>query len=381
MRIHFPFRVQKSFRLQLPRSFFLAVIMCSVAAGVISAPRVGLAASTGLNSIAVKPCTFDPNNPLTRSYFILQLKPGSSYTNCIQFFNNTSGSLPITIGAADAFTAASTGTVYSGQGQQNTRDGKWITIDGPTIRTVAASGSTSVQFTIHVPADAAPGDHLAGIRVTSGREGSGGNKAVNVHVAVAATVGVLMILPNTTTTTANFSLAVYGASITPFPGLNTASILIPMEDVGLLYGKPYLTLTLMGQNGYSKTLSRQLSTMLPGNLINYQWSWPTSLATGTYTVSIHASWNNSTSGSGTNSGSISKTFTTTLKAPLQSSSKGKIVIVQSTNLGLIGDWWFWASIVGGLLVIVLAIILIRRFLRKRAEKKARPHLENRLRSL
>ena len=81
---------------------------------------------------------------------------------------------------------------------------------------------------------------------------------------------------------ASFRVDVRGLGVKPEPGSNLAAVMVELDDNGLLLGKPDLTVSLAGPDGYHNTVSRQLDTILPGDTIDYPFPWPDSLAAGCY---------------------------------------------------------------------------------------------------
>ncbi len=362
--------------------FILSLVCIASLAFVLGRfPLAAHAAGTSSPSpldIGISPCAYNPNDPRTRAYYILPLAPGSHFSNCIFVSNHSSSPAQIQLQPTEGVTSNTTGTVYPGPGTPLSGAGKWVTITSTPKQILPAESVIKVYFSVHVPQDATPGDHMAGVQALD--LGAPGRISGTINVDVSATVGVLIVVPNTPSFKANFSGEVSAPHIAPIPSINTAAVVVPIGDNGQLYGQPFLKVSLKGPNGYSHTYQSQLGTILPGQKIPYSVPWPTTLAPGKYIVTITMRWDNSTQ-NGITPGSITHTYSINLASSLQSSAPGKIVVIRTTNLGLIGDWWFWASIVGGLLLIGLCIYLIRRVIAKRAEKKARPNLDSRLRSL
>ncbi|HEY3142807.1 MAG TPA: hypothetical protein VGJ86_16825, partial [Acidimicrobiales bacterium] len=53
--------------------------------------------------------------------------------------------------------------------------------------------------------------------------------------------------------------------------------------------KPALSVALTGPNGYQRTVSRTLDTILPGDTIGYPFAWPDVLQPGDYSITATAS--------------------------------------------------------------------------------------------
>ncbi|MGC8461757.1 MAG: WxL protein peptidoglycan domain-containing protein [Candidatus Dormibacteria bacterium] len=350
----------------------LTGFLTSLANVLAASPSSSPSAQPGAN-ISVKPCAINPSNPLTKSYFILPLKPGATFKNCIYLRNNNTSPAPVSIGAADGLTAVTTGAVYSGAGQTLKKAGKWLTILSPNKVDLPPRQVIQVYFQVTVPTNATPGDHLAGIRIDS-LPGNSTNGTVEVHILLSSIIAVLVVVPNTPSIHAEFNLGIKGVKIVPYTGIGTASATIYLEDTGLLYGRPLLTVTLKGPNGYAKTLSRQLGTMLPGDLIPYPFTWPTNLMAGTYQVNIKATWPGNAQG-------VSAKYTVKLGTNLQSTQPGKIVVVQPST-SLVASPFFWIALLAVLIVLGAAIFFILRIISNIKNRRTKgPPLSERLKGL
>src|SRR4051812_43342835 len=97
-----------------------------------------------------------------KSYFIFDGKRGQTIRARLLVQNTTGHGRPIFLRATDVTTAVTGGLDYGRTGAPPKRDGRWITLATRTAR-VPPFAAVAVPFTVRVPANARPGDHLAGI--------------------------------------------------------------------------------------------------------------------------------------------------------------------------------------------------------------------------
>lgn len=229
--------------------------------------------------LGVAPANPDPGNPATRSYVIADLSAGAGRRDAIRIANSGPSTMTYQVAAVDGVTAATSGAVYSSQLPAQ-RWGSWLTPDASSV-TVPANQETTLGFSIQVPAGAFPGDHLGGIAVQSAVATADG---AGVNVIERAVVGVLVVVPGP----AQFHLSIGTATVRPVSPYDPRGIVdVPLTDDGLSLGKPVISVTLAGPNGYHATASRQLDTLLPGDTIVYPFSWPDALPAGTYQIDVH----------------------------------------------------------------------------------------------
>ncbi len=121
-----------------------------------------------------------------RSRIELDLEAGASALEHIEVTNLSDVDATFTITAADGY--------YTPQGRftmnpldvPSTGAGTWITIDQPQL-TIPAGASANVPFRMEIPADAAPGDHPAGIAasvLSTARSADGAVMTVDSRVGV-----------------------------------------------------------------------------------------------------------------------------------------------------------------------------------------------------
>ncbi len=259
----------------------LLVVLATVAGAASS-----FAASNGNVSIGVV------DVPNGAQYFTLHLAPGGTFTGYVSVGNTSPAPATVDVYSVNAATGITSGTVYLNQNSPERTVANWVV---PAVSSVflQANQYVKVAFTVKVPLNATPGDHLAGIVVQNSKPVVTTNHNFGVITVARAAVGVLIVVPGP----AAFKLAITGAAIVPTSATGTASVQVDLNDVGNLYGDPTLSITLSGPNGYHQTVPvlpcipakeycGQLSTILPDNPIPFDFPWPAALEPGEYTISI-----------------------------------------------------------------------------------------------
>lgn len=144
-----------------PRLRLLALIG-ALALGLAASPPAALADAGG---IAWSVQTADNGNGTGRANFAYEVDPGETVSDTMIVVNTGTEPLPLTVYAADAFTAPSGEIDVLVTGAASTGAGTWVSVAQTSLE-LAPGQTADVPFTVTVPADARPGDHSAGI-VTS----------------------------------------------------------------------------------------------------------------------------------------------------------------------------------------------------------------------
>ncbi|GAA1954064.1 hypothetical protein [Agromyces allii] len=129
-----------------------------VSAAVAADDTVGISGS---------PATADGSDG--RSRFSYAADPGQHIDDFYEVRNTGTGEQTMTVLATDAYNTDDGGYGLLDTEATPTDAGSWVTVDGQRqVTLVLAAGETRVlPFSIDVPADAAPGDHAAGLLVST----------------------------------------------------------------------------------------------------------------------------------------------------------------------------------------------------------------------
>lgn len=274
-------------RTRSTRSARLASIAVAATFFALVSPVAARAASN-TPTFSVRPAHFDPKDPATRAYFKPLLAPGSTYSDDVVVTNPGSSALTLMVYPVDGLTGQTSGAVYGNHKDQLRRAGTWVSVATSTA-TIPARSQRNVGFTVRVPSNAVPGDHLAGVAFELAP-----TKASSGHFAITQVfrmvVGVAILVPGPATSEVHIGTI----SLGKLPGTDLPAVFVKIGDPGRLLVKPFLAVTLRNAAGYNRTVSRQLDTILPGDTIEYPLSWPETLRAGSYTATVKATFDGRT---------------------------------------------------------------------------------------
>jgi hypothetical protein len=118
-----------------------------------------------------------------RANYAYTADPGSTVRDAVVVTNHSAEALDLKVYAADAFTTTSGQLDLLPAGATSTDLGAWTTPAARSVH-VPAHGSRTVAFTVHVPADASPGDHSAGIVTSLAQQPAGSTVRVDRRLAL-----------------------------------------------------------------------------------------------------------------------------------------------------------------------------------------------------
>ena len=148
-------------RLRLVVPVLVPVLATALALGLTASPP----ARADDGGIAWSVQTADNANGTGRANFAYAVDPGAVVSDTMIVVNTGTEALPLSVYAADAFTAASGEIDVLTDGTPSQDAGTWVSVERTSVE-LAPGESVEIPFTVTVPADARPGDHSAGI-VTS----------------------------------------------------------------------------------------------------------------------------------------------------------------------------------------------------------------------
>ena len=249
----------------------------AVAGGVL-APASQAATIGGFGA---RPAHFNPQVPASRAYFIRTVSRNGSFTDQVVVTNTAPAPLALRVYPVDGLTGATSGVVYSNRGVALQGAGQWVT-PAMSMVTVPANSQTTVGFTLHVPGNAAIGQHLAGLALEDMHTGKSSGR-FSVTEVLRTVVGIEVTVPGPS----QLHLSLNSFSIAPIEGTTYPSVVVNLSNTGTNLCKPMLAVSLTGPAGVQRA-TRRLDTVLPGSQIPYPFVWPHPLAAGSYTASISA---------------------------------------------------------------------------------------------
>lgn len=253
-------------------ALFATVI--AAAAPAAAAPSLG-----GFSARALD----DDKQPMVKPYFTVTRNAGSKFVGHLQITNASDQSARLHVYGVDGLTGTTSGTVYSNMDDPKRDVGRWITPERGIVR-VAPKSSTVIDFTVDIPEQVEPGDHVGGIALESvDKPKSDGSFAVTEIIRVA--IAVQMRIRGR----AGTSMALTNLGLQALPGTQVPSVTVGIKNTGRLLCKPKLAVTLAQGDNQLGTITRDLDTILPGKEIPYPLPWGTALPAGTYNATVNLS--------------------------------------------------------------------------------------------
>ncbi|MER5729360.1 DUF916 domain-containing protein [Streptomyces sp. NPDC002138] len=125
-----------------------------------------------------------------RAYFFHQGAAGSTVTDSVTILNSSAKDLTFQVFATDAMNTPAGGAFALLPAETKPKDvGTWLKLPADTATvTVPAKGRKDIPFTVKVPEDATPGDHVGGI-VALNTEVEGIQQEGKIQVGVKRSVG------------------------------------------------------------------------------------------------------------------------------------------------------------------------------------------------
>ena len=303
-----------------------------------------------LGGISAVPATFNAGEPITRSYFRPRIAAGGTAHEEALLRNSSAHTVSILVYPVEGLTGVTSGAVYSSRGSAMHGPGRWVT---PALArvTLAPGSARRVAFTVRVPRGTQPGDHLAGIAFQNANPSRSGGR-FSITQILRIVIGVEVIVPGP----AAAQIQVEGASLGPLGGTQRAAVIVALRNGGRLLCRPELAVTLHGAQGATRTVSRRLEAILPGDAIPYPLPWPEPLAPGAYTIAAQAS---DCGQAATISAAAS------LGQPLAGSSSAAPTARRRTSLP-------WALLAGACAAAALLSLLLLLFVRRRERRRSEP---------
>jgi Bacterial protein of unknown function (DUF916)/Protein of unknown function C-terminal (DUF3324) len=266
------YQMQNSFF--LPRTGFFArltmgvclFVMVVLGMSLTGIPGFSIAhADGGQANFALQPVLYDPSNPVTKSYFVFDSKPGIVVKSNVRVTNTGTARGSAILYPVDATTGQTSGAVYLNQNNPRKDVGAWIALGAQKV-TLDAGQSQIVSFQVTIPSTVRPGQHLGGIVAENLTESSSsqGNSAIQIKVKNLTIIAVQVNLPGTPVE----QLVGTGAQAGGQNGYQ--QLLVGLSNTGTVMLKPYGTLQISNAQGQIvKNISLKLDTFLPQTAINY----------------------------------------------------------------------------------------------------------------
>ena len=252
----------------------VAVVVAALGMGVL-ATAPAQAADNGTWSIfPAQRKGFDP-----RAAFFLEVTAGQTLRDAVTVKNAGKTPITFTLYAADAFNAAGGGGFALRQlGDPNSDIGTWIKLDKNQI-TVAPGKEATVGYTLTVPRNASPGDHVGGIvSLNAAAETTQESEGVTVGIRRAVGTRIYARVAGATTTSMvvqDVTLDVTEKTNVPIVGNGKATITYTVLNTGNTRLQPEAAITIDGLFGreLASFPATAVPEILPGQSITLQQQW------------------------------------------------------------------------------------------------------------
>ncbi len=226
-------------------------------------------AAGGSANFSLQPASFDPDNPLTQSYFIFNTRPLKFVSGRVRVTNDGTARGTVSIYPVDATTSPSGGLAYLETTQHLHDVGAWVALSKVSLA-LDPGQSKNIAFSLFVPRNATSGQHVGGIVAenTSLQNTSSpvnkGTMKINLTMKKLYALPIVVNIPGTI----REQLSTFGAV------LDNASlyqrILIDLTNTGNTIIYPKGSATIIDSRGsIVQTTILNLNAFLPATSIEY----------------------------------------------------------------------------------------------------------------
>lgn len=324
-------------------------------AGLVLAPAASAAAKApvfGLRAVG---------NPKL-GYFVYSLPPGSVQQGGVTISNSGTAAGSVKLFAADATTGRTTGTVYLTD-KKATRVGAWISLSAATL-TLKPGQHQTVHFTVHVPANAKPGQWVGGIVAETSRQLTGAKSkqkaSVQIKIRDLTIVAVQVNVPGPSV------IAFKIGGVTTGGQRGFQEVVTHIANTGNVLAKPTGTVTVLSKQGaVLQVLPFKMDTFLPQTTIDYPLLLKKALPPGDYSAKVTLSIPG-VSGAAANVVSAHPTFSISKQDVQQVfTSATPQAAPPGTGAASSSSKPPWILIAAGVVAALLLVLLLLRLLRGR----------------
>ncbi len=341
------------------RAATLALLFCGLLSTVAAA--VDPAAIFSL-----RPARSDPARPATKSYFVLDATPGRTIDDEVVVRNSGTAAGTVQLFAVDAVTGQNGGATFPSDTDPRRDVGSWIRVNRGSL-TLQPGEEQTVAFTITIPADATPGEHLGGLVAldTAIKQGAAGTLRIDTQNRMVTAVQVN--LPGPTIE----QMTVAGVSTSGTDGQQF--LLLDLRNDGNTLVRPSGTVTVTDATGKTvQELPFKIDTFVPNTGIQYPLAIERqALGPGQYhaTVALQYGASGTTAYSGNfdiTPAQVAKVFPSA--APLAPPQVAAQPIAAPAAPGR--SWGQWWSVIAGVIIVISVgfnlVLLVRRAASRRA---------------
>ncbi len=261
------------------RRWFLPCLLTILIAVAVLSP-VAMSVLAAQDAAAAPSFLIEPvGDDQQGDYFVLELKPGESETLTIALGNAGTGEAPARTYAADVFTLVNGGFGIESEDAPRTGTTTWLDYQAKSLD-IPPGRMLEREFTVSVPKDASPGQHIAGIVIQTAEPVAIGDSEM-LRQNIVKAIAVFITVPGKLKP----KLAIGAASIKQGPGSN--SLIVEVENAGNVLLKPAGTLTMTTADGDALLSSPiEMGSVYAGMSTIIELPIPTLLDPGDYLVDL-----------------------------------------------------------------------------------------------
>lgn len=271
----------------MKRTLLFSIVMAALCLALVVGPA---AAQEGDISFGIRPTRADKDRPETFSYFSYPASTGSILSDEALVINDGSVPLTLKLYAADGITAQNGGTAFTQPGQLSSGYSRgtsgWITLPADEV-SLGPGEEQVIPFTVHVPADAGPGHHVAGLVVEAQPvegdvESQEGQAQFAVNVVRRVGVAVVVDVAGEHVT----EMGVTGVALQQ-QSEQGATFQITVHNSGNVYTKGEGYVLIRAKSGEElASLPWTMDTVLPGDTTFFNVTHPIRLGDGDYRATV-----------------------------------------------------------------------------------------------
>lgn len=253
----------------------LALLLVAPALGSAAARGAVLQEDPGAPEFLIEPVGDNREQP----YFTVELKPGQSETLAIALGNAGTDEAPARTYAADVFTLVNGGFGIKPESEQRTGTTTWLDYEAQALD-LAPGRKVERTFTVTVPEDAEPGQHITGIVIQTAKPIAVGDSEM-LRQNIVKAVAVFITVPGKLTS----KLKIGDAYLKQGPAAN--SLVVEVENAGNVLLKPEGTLSMATADGEpAVTAPIVMGSVYAGMATIIELPIPALLAPGDYLVDL-----------------------------------------------------------------------------------------------
>jgi len=149
----------------------------------------GLAAG----GIGILPANPDPNNNLSKSWFIYTMDRGQTKVDAVNVFNNSDDEVVVKVYPVDGTTTADGNFTLIDESAEQKGIGAWVNLFAYEVG-LKPHEVKKIPFTISVPANADVGDHMGGLIIQEVSRGPAGAKREGMMMSIVTRIGARIYL-------------------------------------------------------------------------------------------------------------------------------------------------------------------------------------------